>query len=111
MNLEQKKKLAEWMGWEIIKRPNGNDVFFGINHYFVRNWNPDTNYVQFFEVWDKLTQSQKLKALGYTAKKDLGSIVVPLLNVLTAISKLKNDASLSELMDAVLEVLEIAKEK
>ena len=61
MKLEEKKILAEWMGWEVdplfpddefwrpeIKNKSGKVI------YYFHDWNPDTNHEQFKEVWNKL---------------------------------------------------------
>ena len=61
MNIDQKKKLAEWMGW------HWNDVWNSIcksldespkNAIIIEHWNPDTNYKQFADVWNNLNPEQ-----------------------------------------------------
>jgi len=62
MEPEDKKMLAEWMGWTfngyqfLGEMPNG-----GIHEM---NWNPDTDHKQFAEVWNKLTEFQRHTVLG-----------------------------------------------
>jgi len=71
MKLEDKKYLAEWMGWEVqhfasntkyehlviygeTEVVEGGSGLFESNH-----WNPDDNHKQFAEVWNKLTHKQR----------------------------------------------------
>jgi hypothetical protein len=111
MELEDKKFLAEWMGWKKYpfsknskqdcldsahKKQNGKCIY-------LKTWNPDTCHKAFTEVWDRLTQSQKLRALGYCVRKEGKYPVVELLHVLTAISNILNN--LPKVMEKVLEVL------
>ena len=67
MELENKKYLAEWMGWKYV---GGNVVdFFHPSHdrkiIEVKKWNPDTDHKQFAEVrhnisdfvWERIKQA------------------------------------------------------
>jgi len=101
MNLEQKKKLAEFMGWKFGEYPH-SEIFIWKNKnqstLLIAEWNPDTNHVQFAEVWNKLEESQQEEVmfLGADSSKKWTSTLL-------------ND--LPKVMEAVLEILEIAKEK
>ena len=65
MKIDDKKFLAEWMGWENVKAPfeeswsKMNEVgesmliTFGLD-----SWNPDANHDQFKEVFNKLDERQ-----------------------------------------------------
>jgi hypothetical protein len=106
MELEDKKFLAEWMGGHVWENGKGFNIVEYLHTWppiFFNKWNPDTCHKAFTEVWDRLTQSQKLRALGYCVRKECKYPVVELLHVLTAISNILNN--LPNVLDKVLKVL------
>ena len=95
MDIEQKKKLGEFMEWRYHTCLNsfyygdGNDDF-----YDEENWNPDTKHDQFSEVFERLEPHQKeLIFKKFNAYNDPGNWTNALLH------------RLDKVMEAVLEVL------
>jgi len=68
MTIEEKKRLGEWMGWEIDYLQNG--IFLN-EEIFIDDWHPDT-LEHFPEVWNKLTTKQQLEAIRKTGQKPIG---------------------------------------
>ncbi|MCP3683887.1 MAG: hypothetical protein GY861_14485 [bacterium] len=81
MNIEDKKFLAEWMGWRVVYkrdpwRETGFEVFerntdFGTAELQFNEFRPDTDHKQFAEVWEKLPVPEreyweKMQWSGYT---------------------------------------------
>lgn len=108
MNLYTKKKLAEWMGWDINNHPNVKKYpsFFknwddktktdGFMLFLNMDWNPDTDHKQFTEVWNKITVADKRVLYDDSDPTEF------------SINMLLND--LSGVMEIVLEVLGIPTE-
>ena len=102
MDIEEKKFLAEWMGWrieyhgggEVIDCPQGRIP--GIMSF--REWNPDTDHKQFAEVWNEMCDVQQGMVERLVEKKvKLSGLTIDF------VSELLND--LPKVMDAVLEVI------
>ena len=72
MELEQKKILVEWMGWQLDPMIKG--IYYRKDDMIVlRNWNPDINHNHFAEVWLKLKGTQR----SFVAEKfkiDMGDL-------------------------------------
>ncbi len=101
MTLEDKKFLAEWMGWEIGRdyTPQMTGIFFrnGNKIYREVKWNPDTDHKQFAEVWNKLDDKQRFAVSTFLYEMDEPSFISIILN------------DLPKVMEAVLEVLKESK--
>lgn len=66
MTLEEKKKIAEWMGWEFGEDEHGNtffkvDILDKNSWIYSRSYNPHKKPVQFREVLANLTIEQSDK--------------------------------------------------
>ena len=69
MKLEDKKFLAEWMGWNIIKKDvcfNTDEKLFilkktkyGTSEIPTSHYNPSDDLYEFREIWNKLSDRQK----------------------------------------------------
>jgi hypothetical protein len=99
MKLEDKELLAEWMGAEKISTgdtllryifPNNPNAL-----YVEDEFNPDTDPLQFGEVWTKLTPGQQQLVLENTETMDTAEII----------SALLSKEGLAEFCGYVLEVL------
>lgn len=91
LNIEQKKKLAEWMGWQLD--PMVENYYYTPNrNWHLNEWKPDRKHKHFAEVWNKLSEGQQedVMFLGADSSK---TWTKTLLN------------NLPKVMDAVLEVL------
>ncbi len=111
MKLEDKKRLVEWMGWDVFEHeeehegfsePTGEDCIWKNDGFFcfLKEWNPDTNHEQFKEVWNKLTIGMKehiCRSLEIDRKFDYVEIGLAEL--------ILND--LPKVMDAVMEIIKI----
>ena len=99
MKLEDKKFLAEWMGWKVHRRYGLDDVLwfeldFGDKSISITKWNPDTDHQQFAEVWNKMQ----------TWKQDMvNERILPIYSPSHFVTEVLN--SLPKVMEAVLEVL------
>jgi len=67
MEIEDKKILAEWLGWVFVEGSQGPE-YFSCDSFEDKNrgltiqcptWNPDSNHYQFNEIWNKFNLSQK----------------------------------------------------
>jgi hypothetical protein len=103
MKLEDKKFLAEWMGWqtfctlgpvaksmEEIKHGEDWEVMFSNS-----DWNPDTDHQQFAEVWNRLDDRQRYDVIDMHLRMNRDGV--------RFISEVLNN--LPAVMDAVLEAL------
>jgi len=90
MKLEDKKILAEWMGYEFIdylhvKDENGNYIADG------REWMGDDDYHNFAKVWNKLKLGDRLN-IETRMMEDEFSISDVLLNHLPRVMRLAMEA-------------------
>ena len=76
MTLEQEKKLvAEFMGWEVGKKPPFPDTVLiyrigcfpdtNVNVLEPEHWNPQTDRNAWPEIWDKMGRDFKIEYLDY----------------------------------------------
>jgi len=66
MNNHQKKLLAEKLGYKIDYTQPDTYAFWIVTPdkaFPCDDWEPDENYNQFREIWQKLTTTQKLKVV------------------------------------------------
>ena len=97
MKTEDKKYLAEFMGWE-ISNPGlvgGTYIEMDDGPLPIEHWNPDSNHDQFKEVWNKLDETDQMYVLLGIDESGQGT------NDTVSISL--ND--LPRVMEAVLEVI------
>ena len=57
MEIEDKKILAEWLGWKVEKDKYGYFLWAsdGLTRCDMDGWEPDENHNQFKDIWKKLT--------------------------------------------------------
>ena len=62
MKLDDKKFLAEWMGYKFYSNAQGV-LYYNENdsHIVINQWHPDTDHKQFTEVYKKMTREQQLR--------------------------------------------------
>ena len=81
MDLEDKKVMAEFLGWEFLEGQNAYDYVASDGREIdLLNFNPDTSHEQFYEVWEKMTPGQQSTVLQNCESMDTAEIISALLS-------------------------------
>ena len=102
MKTEEKRELAEWMG----KTVSFHKGWTKIDNDYADQWNPDTDYKQFAEVWNTMDgrlQNEVLSKFGIEDEETGERILCKT----GAVGMILND--LPKVMGAVMEVIRAEK--